>query len=161
MALFLSSYVNKIDRKGRVSVPASFRSALLDQSFPGIVAFRTHISQDSHPVVKCSGIDRMAKISDELDLCGDDSERAAYLRAILGDARQFGWDAEGRIVLSQDWIEFLQVSEEVAFVGQGRSFLIREPLAARAEIDQAIARHRAELRLPQPVPQPFSETILP
>src|SRR2546429_483548 len=35
----MSTYVNKVDRKGRVSVPATFRAVLNDQSFEGIVAF--------------------------------------------------------------------------------------------------------------------------
>src|SRR6516162_9477638 len=39
VALFMSTYVNKVDRKGRVSVPATFRTAIADQSFDGIVAF--------------------------------------------------------------------------------------------------------------------------
>ena len=39
MALFLSTFINKVDRKGRVSVPAPFRAALIGQSFHGIVAF--------------------------------------------------------------------------------------------------------------------------
>jgi MraZ protein len=33
MALFIDTFVNKIDRKGRVSVPAPFRAALYVQSF--------------------------------------------------------------------------------------------------------------------------------
>ena len=39
MALFLSTIVNKVDRKGRVSVPAAFRVALADQGFNGVVVF--------------------------------------------------------------------------------------------------------------------------
>ena len=33
MALFLSTFINKIDKKGRVSVPATFRAALSEASF--------------------------------------------------------------------------------------------------------------------------------
>ncbi|MET1026476.1 MAG: MraZ N-terminal domain-containing protein, partial [Dongiaceae bacterium] len=39
MALFIDTFINKIDKKGRVSVPATFRAALGGQSFQGIVAF--------------------------------------------------------------------------------------------------------------------------
>ena len=35
--LFLSTYVNKVDRKGRVSVPATFRSTLATHSQPNLV----------------------------------------------------------------------------------------------------------------------------
>jgi len=41
VGLFLSTFVNKVDRKGRVSVPASFRAALAGQSFAGIVVYRS------------------------------------------------------------------------------------------------------------------------
>jgi MraZ protein len=37
MALFLSTYTNKVDAKGRVSVPAGFRTALQGQEFQGVV----------------------------------------------------------------------------------------------------------------------------
>ena len=33
MALFIDTFVNKIDRKGRVSVPATFRATLVEQTF--------------------------------------------------------------------------------------------------------------------------------
>src|SRR2546428_13747307 len=35
--LFLSTYVNKVDRKGRVSVPATFRSTLATHREPNLV----------------------------------------------------------------------------------------------------------------------------
>ena len=35
--LFLSTYVNKVDRKGRVSVPATFRSTLATNREPNLL----------------------------------------------------------------------------------------------------------------------------
>ena len=58
VALFLSTFVNKIDRKGRVSVPAPFRAALAGQSFHGLVAFRSY----KLPAVEAFGFDRMEQI---------------------------------------------------------------------------------------------------
>ncbi len=37
MSLFLSSYENRLDNKGRISVPASFRAALTSDKFAGVV----------------------------------------------------------------------------------------------------------------------------
>ena len=51
MALFIDTFVNKIDSKGRVSVPATFRVALGSQSFPGIVALPLH----KYRAVRCAG----------------------------------------------------------------------------------------------------------
>ena len=42
MALFLSTFINKVDQKGRISVPAPYRAALKGQSFKGVVAFRSY-----------------------------------------------------------------------------------------------------------------------
>jgi MraZ protein len=39
VALFIDTFVNRIDRKGRVSVPATFRAALAGQTVQGIIAF--------------------------------------------------------------------------------------------------------------------------
>ena len=49
MALFLDTFVNKIDRKGRVSVPATFRAALDGQAFHGIVALPV-VQVPRHPM---------------------------------------------------------------------------------------------------------------
>ena len=43
MALFLSTHENKIDKKGRVSVPASFRAEMTEESFQGVVLFRSNV----------------------------------------------------------------------------------------------------------------------
>ena len=40
MGMFLSTFLMRVDKKGRVSVPASFRAALSEES-NGIIAFRT------------------------------------------------------------------------------------------------------------------------
>ena len=55
MALFTGHVVNKVDRKGRVSVPASFRNELVRLSFPGIVVFP---SPEGLPAIDGAGIDK-------------------------------------------------------------------------------------------------------
>src|SRR5258708_29192718 len=71
MALFLSTHVNKVDKKGRVSVPAQFRSAVVGQSFPGIVAFRSFILA----VIGAAGIERMEKDNEAPDTLLYDAAR--------------------------------------------------------------------------------------
>ena len=39
MAALIGRHINKIDKKGRVSVPKPFRDALADQDFQGVYAF--------------------------------------------------------------------------------------------------------------------------
>ena len=136
MALFLSTHFNKVDKKGRVSVPAQFRSAVVGQSFPGIVAFRSF----SLAVIDAAGIERMEKYSEELDGLPEGSARYEEVRAMLADARQLAFDGEGRIVLPDDLARFARIAEEAAFVGQGRHFYICEPAAARRMVEETLAR---------------------
>ena len=57
MKAFLSRYSYKIDRKGRVSVPATFRATLAEQTFQGIVAFPSFKLQ----ALQCAGMDWMQR----------------------------------------------------------------------------------------------------
>jgi MraZ protein len=136
MALFLSTHVNKVDKKGRVSVPAQFRTAVVGQSFPGIVAFRSF----SLRVIDAAGIDRMEKYSTEIDTLEEGSARYEEVRAMLADARQLAFDGEGRIVLPADLAQFAQIGDECAFVGQGRHFYICEPSVARRMVEETLSR---------------------
>src|SRR5258708_5675100 len=127
MALFLSTHVNNVDKKGRVSVPAQFRSAVVGQSFPGIVAFRSF----SLAVIDAAGIERMEKYSEELDTLVDGSARYEEVRAMLADARQLAFDGEGRIVLPDDLAAFAPITEQPAFVGQRPPFSTSHPALPR------------------------------
>jgi MraZ protein len=137
VALFLSTFVNKVDRKGRVSVPASFRSALAGQSFLGIVAFRSF----KLPCLEGSGIDRMEEMSGRVDQIDQFSEPHDNLSVMFSDAQQLPFDGEGRVMLPQVLAEHAGITEHAAFVGQGRTFQIWEP--ERFKTYQAELRERA------------------
>ena len=137
MSLFLGTTVNKIDRKGRVSVPAAFRDALLGQSFKGIVAFRSF----KHQAVQCGGMDWMETISagvNEFDLFSD--EHDDMTAALFADSQPLAFDGDGRIVLPSMLIEHANLADQAAFVGRGRQFEIWEPAAFTAH--QTAARTR-------------------
>jgi MraZ protein len=139
VALFLSTFVNKVDRKGRVSVPASFRAALAGQSFAGIVAFRSFKAA----AIEGSGIDRIEEMSARLDALDQFSEESESLAAaIFADSQQLAFDSEGRIVLPQALAEHAGITETAAFVGLGRTFQIWEPEAHAAH--QSALRERAK-----------------
>jgi len=138
LALFLSTFVNKVDRKGRVSVPASFRAALAGQSFAGIVAFRSFKSDG----IEASGIDRLEEMSARLDGLDQFSEDYDTLASIFADSQQLPFDSEGRIVLPEILAEHAGITESAAFVGLGRTFQIWEP--ERHKQHQAEMRERAK-----------------
>ena len=63
MTLFLSTHINKVDKKGRVSVPAQFRAELAAETFQGVVLFRSNV----HPALEGFAWSHMQEIANRLD----------------------------------------------------------------------------------------------
>lgn len=124
MTLFLSTFVNKLDKKGRVSVPASFRLVLGQQDFQGIVVFRSF----KLAAIEGMGIDRMRRLSesvDQLDLFSDAQDDLTA--SIFADSQLLAFDGDGRVMLSQQLIDHANIQDKVAFVGRGATFQIWNP----------------------------------
>ena len=151
MALFLSTFVNKVDKKGRVSVPSTFRAALTGQTFQGIVAYRSFTGA----CIEGCGMDFMERLSDgaqSLDTFSPEQEDLSAL--IFADARQLPWDPEGRVILPEDILAHAGIAETVAFVGKGQTFQIWQPDAYKqieAEIRARALQSRPTLP-PRPKP---------
>ena len=135
--LFLSTFVNKVDRKGRVSVPATFRAAVADQSFPGIVVFPSF----KYEALDGSGIKRMEEMSERLNTLEEFSEEHENLGVLFAASQALPFDSEGRIVLPENLAAYAHITDSAAFVGLGKSFQIWEP--ARFADHQAMLRDRA------------------
>lgn len=150
VALFLSTFVNKVDRKGRVSVPATFRTVLAQQSFSGVVAFPSLV----HAAIEGSGIDRFERLAEGIDdLNPFSDEHDDFSKAIFGKAHQLPFDGEGRIILPEALLKHAGITEHAAFVGQGRRFQVWEPEAFARHESEAVERakrDRASLRLAAP-----------
>jgi MraZ protein len=138
LAVFLSTYVNKIDRKGRVSVPAAFRAALTPMSAKGIVAYRAV----KLAAIEGSGLDRAEDLSRRIDRLPELSDERDALSAILGELRPLDFDGEGRIVLPADLVRHANLAEAAVFVGCGPTFQIWEPERFRQHQDAMRARIR-------------------
>lgn len=141
MALFLSTFVNKIDKKGRISVPATFRAALAGESFQGIVAFRSYKFQ----AIEACGMERMQKLCasvDTLDYFSDTQDDLAS--TIFADSLQLPLDGDGRIVLPQSLLDHAGITDCAAFVGRGATFQIWMPESFSIFQEQARARVREQ-----------------
>jgi len=129
--LFLSTYQNKIDKKGRVSVPATFRAVLAKASpkhedFSGIIAYASFINR----CIESCGIERIRKLSARIETLDPFSEeRDAFATTILGGSQQLPFDGEGRVMLPEYLIEIAGINEMAMFVGKGETFEIWEPRA--------------------------------
>ena len=141
MALFLSTFINKVDKKSRVSVPATFRSALANQSYSGVILFPSL----QHESIEGCGIDRFEKIADGIDDLNPFSDKHDdFTKAIFGQSVQLPFDSEGRIILTDSLIEFANIRESAAFVGQGRTFQIWNPENLKGLRAQALKRARED-----------------
>lgn len=121
MTLFLSTYANKVDRKGRVSVPASFRATLAAQSFPGVVLFRAS-AHDCLEGFAFAAMEELASRLDHYDLFSSAQDDLAT--TIFAEAVQLPFDAEGRIVIPDHLLQHAGIEEQAMFVGLGRKFQI-------------------------------------
>ncbi len=139
MSLFLSTFTNKVDRKGRVSVPSPFRAALSTQDFQGIVLFKSY----KLPALEGSGLNRMALLSESVDQLDLFSEGQDDLAATLfADACQLSFDSDGRVLLPEEMRHFAKIEESAAFVGRGATFQIWEPEAFKSHQENARKRLR-------------------
>jgi len=128
---FVGAIAAKVDKKGRVSVPAKFRAVLKESAFYALPSPR-NLS------VECRTEDVMERLSesfDELDTSSVEQDR--QLQVNFGEAFEFTIDGDGRTVLSDEAMEHTGITDSAIFVGKGKLFQIWEPAAYRAHRKQA------------------------
>ena len=122
MDRFVSNTINNVDRKGRVSVPASFRGVLKSQG-----ELHALMSVD-HRVVEAGGRDMIEWYQQRLERLDPFSqEYEDWSFYINGDALELKLDGEGRSQLNDRIREQTGITDKVLFEGRGRSFWIWEP----------------------------------
>ena len=122
--MFLSNYENKIDKKGRVSVPASFRSYLNTMGFNGFVSYPSF----NHSALEACSQDRIEKLSNTIDSLNPFEEKRDYFAtSILSESENLQFDTEGRISLSKKLLNHAKINSSILFVGLGKTFQIWEP----------------------------------
>ena len=124
--MFLSSFENKIDKKGRVSVPANFRSHLNSMGYNGFISYPSF----SHHALEACSQDRIEKLSGAIDSLNPFEEKRDYFAtSILAESINLQFDSEGRISLSSKLLKHAKIKNSMLFVGQGQTFQIWEPTA--------------------------------
>ena len=156
VALLVGRHVNRIDKKGRVSVPKPFRAALSRgradadaEAFSGLYAFPSF----KYPALEACDeafMMRLAEGLENLDVFSDDQDDLAAV--ILENARELPMDPEGRIVLTDDLRDYANIRNEVLFVGRGARMMMWEPAAYEAQRGGAFERAKSRgmtLKLPK------------
>jgi len=129
---FLSTFVNKVDRKGRVSVPAPFRAALAAESFQGIIAYPS-LTDPAIDAFGRAALEDLSRRQMERTLQAGDFEAAligggdSVVETIMALAHEVPFDGEGRIILPAALTEAAGIDERATFVGRGARFQIWSP----------------------------------
>jgi len=122
--MFLSSFENRIDKKGRVSVPATFRSHLNSMGYNGFISYPSF----NHLALEACSQDRIEKLSNTIDSLNPFEEnRDFFATSILSDSENLQFDTEGRVSISDKLLSHAKIKSNVLFVGLGKTFQIWEP----------------------------------
>tara|TARA_B100000963_G_scaffold204459_1_gene178033 strand:- start:1043 stop:1489 length:447 start_codon:yes stop_codon:yes gene_type:complete len=122
--MFLSTFENKLDKKGRVSVPAHFRSHLSNLGFNSIVCFPSF----NQNCIEAWPQDRIEKISTAIDNLNPFEEKKDFFStSILSESINLIFDTEGRILLTNKLLNHSKIKNKILFVGLGKIFQIWNP----------------------------------
>ncbi len=139
MSQFLGTHQNRVDAKGRVSVPAAFRTALRGAEGAAALILRP---SHKHPCIEAwpeAVFSALATPLETLDLFSEAHDDMAA--SLYADAYPIEPDKEGRVMLPEALAAHAGLGDLVTFMGLGRIFQIWEPGAAVAF--KAAARERA------------------
>jgi MraZ protein len=140
MNRFVSTYTMRLDAKGRISIPASYRAVLARDGFEGLYC---HPAID-RPALDAGGNALLAEIEALIERYPPYSdEREEFSAALYGRSETLKFDSEGRIVLTDTLKTHAQIADAVACVGLGHKFQIWEPERFRAQLAEATGKVRA------------------
>ena len=144
--LFMDTIINKVDAKGRVSLPSDYRAIVKDLESE-IVCYRSL----SLPCIEgCleETLDKLATdIEDSTDFFSETQDNLTNL--IFCDAKRFTFDSTGRIMLSEKLLKHADITDTAVFVGKGRKFQIWNPENWEKEeqrIRQEVLKNRPVLK---------------
>ena len=155
MDRFVSTFTNRLDAKGRVSVPAPFR-AVLERQGAGNAGVSACIY--CYPALDAAALDAggesLARTIDGLleGLPDYSDERDELSVALYGDVQLLSLDGDGRIILPESLRSHAALDTQVTFVGLGPKFQIWAPErfeARRAQAREKVKEHRKLLGLTQ------------
>lgn len=136
-AMFLSRFTNTLDAKGRVSVPADFRTAVAldsishNDAFDGIIVWPSIDGK----WLEGGGTALLRSHQALLNtLKPHDLARIAFERAVFGESHRLSFDASGRVSLPKELAEFAGLDKLATFVGMGQRFEIWNPASYDAKL---------------------------
>ena len=149
----MDTIINKVDAKGRVSLPSDYR-AIVKELSTEIVCYR---SLTAPCIEGCTEelLDKLATdIENATDFFSETQDNLTNL--IFGDAKRFTFDSTGRIMLTEKLLRHANITDTAVFVGKGRKFQIWNPDKWAEEenrIRTEVLKKRPSLKLPAQEPK--------
>ena len=140
MSPFLGQHQNRLDAKGRVSVPAAYRSALREISGSPAMILRPSTAYACIEAWPVKRFNELEKSLEGLDVLSEEYEDRAI--ALYAQAYPVEVDKDGRILLPEKLVAHASLTDSVVFMGRGAIFTIWEPSAAEARALEAQERTR-------------------
>ena len=138
---FVSTTVNKLDAKGRVSVPAPFRQILALQNLRGFYCFPSFVSPSLEGFGETLMAEFQARMGSVDPFFSEDYD--AQAQAVVGESQFLNFDDEGRVRLPDEFIAHAGIKDRVSFVGMIQKFQIWDPDGFEPVRLARIARARA------------------
>tara|TARA_B100000686_G_scaffold250310_1_gene260451 strand:- start:110 stop:685 length:576 start_codon:yes stop_codon:yes gene_type:complete len=130
---FISTYENRIDKKGRVSVPSAYRLALGNEAYQGVIAYPS-LTDTTIEVFGRSTLEQLNQRSFDESLAQGNyaytllgSSEDGLIEAIMAIASELPFDTEGRIILPSHLADHALITDRATFVGRGSKFQIWNP----------------------------------
>jgi MraZ protein len=139
MDRFVSNYTQRLDAKGRISIPASYRAVLARDGFEGLYCYPTL----DQPALDAGGNALLAEIEELIaGFPAYSDQRDELSLALYGTSETLRLDGEGRVILPEPLKAHAGISDAAAFVGLGHKFQIWEPERFRAQLAEAKGKVR-------------------
>jgi MraZ protein len=137
MDRFVSHFTNRLDAKGRVSLPAPFRSLLAKDGWDAIY-IHPALGQ---PTLDCGGQRLIAELEQLVGRFPAYSrERELISTSVFGMSQQAKLDGEGRFLVTDTMRQHAGITDSIVFVGLDHKFQIWAP-ERFAERQTAAASH--------------------
>mgnify|MGYP001308595763 CR=1 FL=1 len=138
---FRGEWTNKVDAKGRVSIPASFRRVLeicdpdwQDKSLPNLVLV---YGRKGTGCIEGYSMRSIHEVDDMISALPRYSKNREILERLLNsNSVQIQLDENGRIVLSTKLREMIGIKNEALFAGMGEKFEVWNPISYQKNMEE-------------------------
>lgn len=143
MTKFLFSHEKQIDAKGRVSVPAPYRTSLAELGGERIFCFPA-LDPDTN-ALECYPSTGYLELLARIEEVEDPEERDQLEWAVITRGIELNCDAEGRVAFPERFLTALGIDKMIRFAARGDRFQIMSP-ETYERIDGGVGANLVKLR---------------